>query len=76
MIVSVPLTLPGLVGTIDANIHVGVGTRLFDIALLLEVSIHSPFFSHPEMVLNTSGRTTVHAGIDRVLHAFETISRQ
>jgi hypothetical protein len=38
MIVSVPLTLPGLANTINPKIHVGVGTRLFDIAYILGVS--------------------------------------
>ena len=38
MMVSVPLTLPGLINSINTNIHVGVGTRLFDIAYLLDVS--------------------------------------
>ncbi|KAI0289682.1 hypothetical protein BC826DRAFT_1030878, partial [Russula brevipes] len=37
-IVSVPLTLPGLVNNIDPKIQVGVGTRLFDIAYILGVS--------------------------------------
>ena len=41
MIVSVPLTLPGLVNSINTNIHVGVGARLFDLAYLLGVS-HPP----------------------------------
>jgi len=43
MIVSVPFTLPGLVHSINTNIHVGIGTRLFDIAFLLEVGAPSLF---------------------------------
>ena len=39
MILPVSLTLPGLVNNIDPNIHVGVGTRLFDIAYMLGVSV-------------------------------------
>ncbi|KAN0105611.1 NCS1 nucleoside transporter family [Russula decolorans] len=35
MIVSVPPTMPGLINSINTNIHVGVSTRLFDLAYLL-----------------------------------------
>lgn len=45
MIVSVPLTLPGLIHSINDKIHVDVvGTRLFDIAYLLGVSVVLPRF--------------------------------
>ena len=48
IVVSVPLTLaltlPGLINSINTNIHVGVGTRLVDIEYLLWVSA-SPRFS-------------------------------
>jgi nucleobase:cation symporter-1, NCS1 family len=52
MIVSVSLTLPGLVNSINPKIHVGVGTRLFDIAYLLEVSIYYRFSHGPRLALN------------------------
>ena len=52
MTVSVALTLPGLVNSINPKIHVGVGTRLFDIAYLLEVSIHYRFSHEPGLALN------------------------
>jgi hypothetical protein len=52
MIVSVPLTLPGLVNSINTNIHVGVGTRLFDLAYLLGVSAVSPVPT-TELALNS-----------------------
>lgn len=39
MIVSVPPTMPGLINSINTNIHVGVSTRLFDIAYLLGFSL-------------------------------------
>ena len=42
MIVSVPPTMPGLINSINTNIHVGVSTRLFDIAYLLGVSVPFP----------------------------------
>jgi len=67
MIVSVPPTLPGLVNSINPDIHVGVGTRLFDIAYILGVS--ATFISRrPEMVLNLT--TKVYFGIDRILYSF------
>jgi hypothetical protein len=44
MVVSVPPMMPGLINSINANIHVGVGTRLFDLAYLLGVSTPSLWF--------------------------------
>jgi NCS1 family nucleobase:cation symporter-1 len=44
MIVSVPLTLPGLINSINTNIHVGVGARLFDIAYLLGFTLASAVY--------------------------------
>ena len=38
MIASVSLTLPGLINSINPNIHVGVCTRLFKLGYLLGVS--------------------------------------
>ena len=38
MIVSVPPMMPGLINSINTNIHVGVGARVFDLAYLLGVS--------------------------------------
>lgn len=73
MIVSVPLTLPGLVNSINPNIHVGVGTRLFDIAYMLGVSA-TFIFRRLEMVLNLN--TQVYIGIDCILHFFQTIPCQ
>ena len=35
--------MPGLINSINANIHVGVGTRLFDLAYLLGVSAPFPW---------------------------------
>jgi len=67
MIVSVPLTLPGLVNSINPDIHVGVGTRLFDIAYILGVSA-TFIFRRLEMALNPN--TQVYLGIDRILHSF------
>ena len=67
MIVSVPPTLPGLVNSINPDIHVGVGTRLFDIAYILGVSA-TFIFRRPEMVLNLT--TKVYFGIDRILYSF------
>ena len=51
LVVSVPLTLPGLINSINPKINVGVGTRLFDIAYLLEVSVH-PLFPRPERLVD------------------------
>jgi hypothetical protein len=42
MIVSVPLALPGLVNSINSNVGVGIGTRLFNLAYLLGVSAVAP----------------------------------
>jgi hypothetical protein len=52
MMMSVPLTLPGLVNSINTNIHVGAGARLFDLAYLLGVSDHSPIPT-TELALNS-----------------------
>ncbi|KAI0258157.1 NCS1 nucleoside transporter family [Gloeopeniophorella convolvens] len=41
LITSIPLTLPGLINSINTNIHVGVGARLFDIAYILGFTIAS-----------------------------------
>jgi len=41
LIISVPLSLPGLMNSINAKIHVGVGARLFDIAYLLGFTLAS-----------------------------------
>jgi hypothetical protein len=76
MIVSVPFTLPGLVHSINTNIHVGVGTRLFDIAFLLEVSVLHFHFSRREAALNPAGRAAVYPSIGHILHAFESFPRQ
>ena len=77
MIVSVPLTLPGLINSINTNIHVGVGARLFDLAYLLGVS-HSPI-PKPELALMSIPpdiiRYTVHPGISRLLHTVEAFPR-
>src|SRR5258708_32981122 len=43
MIVSVPPLMPGLMNSINTNIHVGVGARLFDLAYLLGVSTPFPW---------------------------------
>jgi len=44
MIVSVPPTMPGLINSINTNVHVGVGTRLFDLAYLFGVSTLFPLY--------------------------------
>ncbi|KAI9512129.1 NCS1 nucleoside transporter family [Russula earlei] len=44
LMVTVPLTLPGLVNSINKNIHVGVGARLFDIAYLLGFTLASAIY--------------------------------
>jgi hypothetical protein len=40
-VVSIPLSFPGLVNSINAHVHVGIGARLFDIAFILEVGTTS-----------------------------------
>jgi hypothetical protein len=78
MMVSVPLTLPGLVNSINPKIHAGVGTRLFDIAYILEVSAYYSPFSPLNLMWHSIhvGRTIVYAGIGRVLHALESFASQ
>ncbi|KAH9001891.1 NCS1 nucleoside transporter family [Lactarius hatsudake] len=44
MLVSVLPTFPGLVHSIDASVHVGAGTRLFDIAYLLGFTLASTVY--------------------------------
>ncbi|KAI0255439.1 cytosine-purine permease [Lactifluus subvellereus] len=44
MMVSVPLTLPGLINNINAKVHVGVGTRLFDISYVLGFTVASTVY--------------------------------
>ncbi|KAI0275993.1 NCS1 nucleoside transporter family [Russula aff. rugulosa BPL654] len=44
MIVSVPPMMPGLINSINKNIHVGVGTRLFDLAYLLGFTLASTIY--------------------------------
>jgi hypothetical protein len=73
MIVSVPLTLPGLVNDINPKIHVGVGTRLFDIAYILGVSTISVFLPLG-LALNPAG-CSAYTGICRVLYSLKAISR-
>jgi nucleobase:cation symporter-1, NCS1 family len=46
MIVAVPPLMPGLINSINTNVHVGVGTRLFDLAYLLGVSAPIPLVPH------------------------------
>jgi nucleobase:cation symporter-1, NCS1 family len=71
--------LPGLVDTIDTNIHVGIGTRLFDIAFLLEVSIHSPFsrdlrwYSIPRNALQFTLASTVYYTLSKLYPASDTM---
>jgi hypothetical protein len=69
--------MPGLINSINTNIRVGVGTRLFDLAYLLGVSTLIPFGS----ALNSTFQScrvlycTVHSGIDRLFHALEAFPR-
>jgi hypothetical protein len=75
MIVSVPLTLPGLINSINNKIHVGVvGMRLFDIAYLLGVSvILTRFLVTCWHSLVPVGRTlAVYLGIDSIFHALQS----
>lgn len=44
MIVSVPPMMPGLINSINTNIRVGVGTRLFDLAYLLGFTLASTVY--------------------------------
>jgi NCS1 family nucleobase:cation symporter-1 len=76
MITSVPLTLPGLVNSINPNIHVGVGTRLFDIAYMLGVSATFIFRRH-EMALNLTRKftlaSTIYFTLSKLFPANDTI---
>ncbi|KAI0286488.1 hypothetical protein BC826DRAFT_1047977, partial [Russula brevipes] len=65
MIVSVTLTLPGLVNNINPQIHVGVGTRLFDIECILGLSTISVFLPLV-LALNPAG-CTAYTGVCHVL---------
>jgi len=65
MIVSVPLTLPGLVNTIDTNIHVGIGTRLFDIAFLLEFTLASTVYYTSSKLYPASDTMLDHAILEQ-----------
>jgi len=76
MIASVPLTLPGLANSINPNIHVGVGTRLFDIAYMLGVSATFIFRRH-EMALNLTHKftlaSTVYLTLSKLFPASDTM---
>jgi NCS1 family nucleobase:cation symporter-1 len=74
MIVSVPLTLPGLVNSINPNIRVGVGKRLFDIAYMLGVSA---IFRTHEIPLNLTHKftlaSTVYLTLSKLFPANDTM---
>lgn len=76
MMVSVPLTLPGLVNSINPNIRVGVGARLFDIAYMLGVSATFIFRRH-EMLLNLTHKftlaSTVYLTLSKLFPANDTM---
>ena len=80
MLVSVPPTMPGLIHSINTNIHVGVGTRLFDIAYLLGVSASAPFpgpwfRTHTQHSNPAVNYCTVRSGVDNLFHALEAFPR-
>jgi hypothetical protein len=69
LVASVPPMMPGLINSINTNIHVGGGTRLFDLAYLLGVSAprcHSLRSSHT--LKNISIESFRHAGISSLWH--------
>ncbi|KAI0286491.1 hypothetical protein BC826DRAFT_1178707 [Russula brevipes] len=66
-IVSVPLTLPGLVNNINLQIHVGVGTRL-QCSTLRTFSVlypaHETMLDHAILEQETSSDDKSHSGSD------------
>ena len=82
MIISVPPMMPGLINSINTNIHVGFGTRLFDLAYLLGVSALIPFGSaftqhfNPVVYSHTVQFTlasTIYFTLSRLFPAHETM---
>jgi nucleobase:cation symporter-1, NCS1 family len=82
MIVAVPPLMPGLINSINTNVHVGVGTRLFDLAYLLGVSAPIPLVPHslkhfnPAVYCTTVQFTlasTVYFTLSRLFPAQETM---